>query len=196
MDNDKEVTLAEYFKISYDKVITNNKQPLFEVKQGGNIVYLPPEFCFIDGVPESIRRDSLQMNLVLKTCRKNANEKVTSIQQISNKLSKTQTLCNWGVKVGNKAFEMEAEILPAPTLVIGHGQQTTYTNDCLRKLPIQKSKDLTYERWIVLYSRNNYEQADKIYGLLTKACGQLRMKVEEPYWIELDSEENLDLVHK
>lgn len=25
MDNDKEVTLAEYFKISYDKVITNNK---------------------------------------------------------------------------------------------------------------------------------------------------------------------------
>lgn len=99
-------------------------------------MYLPPEFCFIDGVPESIRRDSLQMNLVLKTCRKNANEKVTSIQQISNKLSKTQTLCNWGVKVGNKAFEMEAEILPAPTLVIGHGQQTTYTNDCLRKLPI------------------------------------------------------------
>ena len=34
-------------------------QPLFEVRQGGQIIHLPPELCSIDGVPESIRADSM-----------------------------------------------------------------------------------------------------------------------------------------
>ena len=35
---------------------------------------------------------------------------------------------------------------------------------------------------------NFYGIADSIYDDLLKASGKLQMKVEEPYWIELESE--------
>ena len=36
--------------------------------------------------------------------------------------------------------------------------------------------------------RNNFDIADRIYNDLVKASGQLKLKVEEPYWIELEEE--------
>ena len=38
------------------------------------------------------------------------------------------------------------------------------------------------------HKRNNYPIADRIYNDLIKACNQLKVTVEEPYWIELDDE--------
>ena len=36
--------------------------------------------------------------------------------------------------------------------------------------------------------RNNFDIADKIYNNLVQASNQLRIRVEEPYWIELEDE--------
>ena len=36
--------------------------------------------------------------------------------------------------------------------------------------------------------RSNFETADKIYNNLVQASKQLRIKVEEPFWIEMDDE--------
>ena len=44
-----------------------------------------------------------------------------------------------------------------------------------------------------------YENSDRVYGIadniyrdLCKASGQLKLKVEEPHWIELSKESNRD----
>jgi hypothetical protein len=40
--------------------------------------------------------------------------------------------------------------------------------------------------------RSNFEIADRVYNDLAKASGQLKIKVEEPYWIEVEDEQDMD----
>jgi hypothetical protein len=51
----QKIILADYFSRIYGLKIKHDKQPLFVVKSSGSDIYLPPEFCSIDGVPESIK---------------------------------------------------------------------------------------------------------------------------------------------
>ncbi len=67
--NDTPITLAGYFQTVYDKVVSDVNQPVFMVKLGDQMQYLPSEFCLLDGVPDSIRkgagmRDALAMTRI------------------------------------------------------------------------------------------------------------------------------------
>lgn len=135
------------------------------------------------------------MGQILKGCRKNAQEKVKSIQDISNKLCNTEALSKWGVEISNKAIELETQILPAPRLALTNGEHQDYFPDCLRKLPVQKGKKFTAGNWICAYASSNYASAEQVTTMLMKASGQLNVKVEEPYWIEIDREDNYDQLY-
>lgn len=55
--NGTDIPVAEYFENRYKMHVTKPNQPLFEIKQGdNNKFYLPPEFCFVDGVSDEIRK--------------------------------------------------------------------------------------------------------------------------------------------
>lgn len=62
----------------------------------------------------------------------------------------------------------------------------------LRKKPIEKAVDLLHDQWILVYQnnqkRNNFQIADRVYNDMTKASKQLRIKIEEPYWVEMEDE--------
>jgi hypothetical protein len=58
MFNEKMTSVAEYFSQVYDKNVTAGNQPLFLVKVTDQDYYLPPEFCMLDGVPDSIRKSA------------------------------------------------------------------------------------------------------------------------------------------
>ena len=40
------------------------------------------------------------------------------------------------------------------------------------------------------YAKRWYNQANDVYTNIMKASGQLKMRVEEPYWIELEDEKS------
>jgi hypothetical protein len=44
------ISIAEYFKRTYNKVVRDFDQPLFIVKNQNGSFHLPPEFCKLDGV--------------------------------------------------------------------------------------------------------------------------------------------------
>jgi hypothetical protein len=50
------VSIADYFAKTYGKKVTVPSQPLFLVKIAQREIYLPTEFCLLDGVSESIRK--------------------------------------------------------------------------------------------------------------------------------------------
>lgn len=77
------MSIAEYFVKSYDLKVTDPKQPLFVVKINGKECHIPPEFCNIDGVPESIREDPRRMRDVLGATRKNPMQKFKAIEDFS-----------------------------------------------------------------------------------------------------------------
>jgi hypothetical protein len=49
--------MLNYFLKNYEKKITDPKQPLFEIKQKNQSIYLPPEFCILVGIPPKIREN-------------------------------------------------------------------------------------------------------------------------------------------
>jgi len=60
------ISIAKYFYKTYDLKITDKRQPMLVVKQGGTEVLLPTEFVCIDGVPNTIRQNGQQMRQLLQ----------------------------------------------------------------------------------------------------------------------------------
>ena len=66
----------------------------------------------------------------------------------------------------------------------------------LRRLPIQKAVDLTKDDWVIIYQeakrggRRNFEIADKVYKTFKDSCAMLKIRVEEPVFIEIDREDD------
>lgn len=49
--------MVAYFKQQYDKEIKKLNQPLFEIKQKRQNIYLPPELCMLVGIPQKVREN-------------------------------------------------------------------------------------------------------------------------------------------
>ena len=79
------INLAQYFKNVYNKTVRDVNQPLFVIKIAEQTHYLPPEFCLIDGVSESMKR-SPGMREALKRTHISPYEKVTKIQKMADTL--------------------------------------------------------------------------------------------------------------
>jgi hypothetical protein len=84
--NGDKISVGEYFLKTYNLKTLQREQPLFVVNIGGKDCHLPPEFCTIDGVPESIRSDPIMMRNVLSSCRKNPEQKFKEIQKFCGRL--------------------------------------------------------------------------------------------------------------
>ena len=51
------IMMLNYFLRNYQKRITNPNQPLFEVKEKKETIFLPPELCILVGIPPKIREN-------------------------------------------------------------------------------------------------------------------------------------------
>lgn len=90
----------------YDKHITDHKQPLIIVKHGENMIHLPPEFCRIDGVPESIRA-SPAMRDCLAICRVNPDQKMRDINSLIGILMNQQVFRDWNLSIESNPIDLK-----------------------------------------------------------------------------------------
>ena len=101
---------------------------------------------------------------------------------------------NWGLQIEEVPIELQSFCLGAPQIQMLTSNQVINCNEqALKRLPIQKANNLGFEEWVMIYAhpsrgRSNYEIADKIYNTFVGSCGMLKIRVEEPYFIELESE--------
>ena len=51
------ISMAAYFKQQYNMQIMEMNQPLFEIKQKRQNIYLPPEFTMLVGIPQKVREN-------------------------------------------------------------------------------------------------------------------------------------------
>ena len=89
---------------------------------------------------------------------------------------------------------MQSCVLPQPQIV-AQNQCIQINDSVLRRLPIQKPVDLLQDQWIMIYQspraargRNLYANADNVYNTFVKSCSQLKIRVEEPHFIETENE--------
>jgi hypothetical protein len=55
------ISMVQYFRQQYDKQIMSLNQPLFEIKQKRQNIYLPPELCMLVGIPQKVRENKKTM---------------------------------------------------------------------------------------------------------------------------------------
>lgn len=65
MNDGQKISIAKYFLKQYNLKITQKKQPMIIVNHQGRQISIPSEFCLLDGVPDSIRKDSRKMRDLL-----------------------------------------------------------------------------------------------------------------------------------
>jgi hypothetical protein len=153
----KKLSIAEYFAKNYDLKVTDLKQPLFIVKINGKDCHIPPEFCTIDGVPETIREDPRKMREVLASCRKNPAQKFKAIEDFSHDLFSQKALKDWGVIIDTEPMMINSSILPTPEINMANGKTQIADDKTLRNLSIQApSQALAREKWAIVYERKHF----------------------------------------
>lgn len=193
--NGKDVTIAEYFEIVYKLRVTDPRQPLFVIKMSQDYLYLPPEFTILDGVPDSVRKGA-GMRDALQQTKLTPKEKMDRIQKQRDSLVTMKSIERWGIKIEPQPSALECTVLGAAQ-IFSDNQVIHINEQVLRRLPIQKPVDLLREEWVIVFQesrrgggRRNRDIAQKVWQTFRDACGMLRMKVEEPAFIELEREDD------
>lgn len=97
---------------------------------------------------------------------------------------------DWNLQIEHTPVNIEGTILTTPQIISMGKNSLNCDEQTLRKLSVYKNVPLLQEKWILCYGKRWFNQADEVYNNIKKACNQLKMRVEEPYWIELDDEKN------
>jgi hypothetical protein len=69
MQEGSKMSVAKYFKKEYGLIISDKRQPMLIMRQGGKGCFVPPEFCILDGVPDQIRNNNREMRELLSKTR-------------------------------------------------------------------------------------------------------------------------------
>lgn len=181
------ISIADYFLRIYKLKLSSPKQPLFKCRIAQDEFYLPTELCLMDGVPASMKSSAGMRDALAKT-RIDPNEKTKRIHDMVKNLFDQKALKDWNIQVEAQPVSMTSCIMAAPQMLSGN-QIIKCDDNALRKGSIRVPSHLLKEEWIMVYENpRNYEVADRVYNDLCKASNQLKLKIEEPYWIELDRE--------
>lgn len=63
-------------------------------------------------------------------------------------------------------------------------------------MPIQKAAKLKAGRWILVYDKRNFDNANNVFTCLQKSSINLGIIVEEPVWFELESFNHSDVFER
>ena len=123
-------------------------------------------------------------------------DRMDRIQKMLETLMAQKSIQSWGIKLEPAPSEVQSTVLGAAQ-IFSQDSVIHVNEQVLRKLPIQKAVDLTKDDWVLIYQeakrgggRRNFETADKVYKTFKDACGMLKIKVEEPHFIELEKEDD------
>lgn len=82
-------------------------------------------------------------------------------------------------------------------MIFEQNQVIHIDENILRNLPIQHAINLGFEEWIMVYQhggrgRSNYNAANNVYEAFKSASGRLGMRVEDPHFIEIENEADMN----
>jgi hypothetical protein len=203
--------VGDYFKNNYGIVLLT-PQPLFVIykvkpalikgkklaeqqvicEKFGKVLHIPTQLCLFDGVPDVIRSNAQLMKDALSFTRKTPQQKYEEITRFSKTLFNQPSLKDWGVEIDASPEVLDSKILATPLINCNNGNKSTADEQTLRRLPVQKPVDFLFNTWIVAYEKNNFDEANNLLQTFKAASGKLGITVEEPFWIEMSTQRNMN----
>lgn len=159
---------------------------MFLVRIADRDFHLPTEFCLLDGVPDSVRKGPGMRDALAQT-RINPAEKTKRIHDMVQTLMNQKAMKDWNLVIEEQPVAMQTQVLAMPQ-ILSDRQVIKCDEQVLRRQSISKSTDLLRDRWVMVCESRNKNMAQTVVRNLQQASAQLKLRVEEPYWIELSRE--------
>ena len=197
----KSKTLKDYYLEKHKIKIEDLTQPLLVVKkvdsQGKEIrLYFVPELCYLSGLDDEFIKDRDFMKKLANYTKLEPKDRIKKTNEFLNLLVDTKKKNNnqlsakekselYGIEVTaldklHKAYNMK------DTVLIGANKKQISIKDKL--FNVISKKDMT--KWICLYRKSNFDDADYLYKTLDKASGGYGLAISEPDWVEMGDRDN------
>ena len=196
----KTITLLDYYDMKYKIKIKDPSQPLLVVKrkdaEGKDInLYFVPELCYLAGLDDEFIKDRDFMKKLADYTKLTPQDRIKKTNEFlnllvepkrdpenPNKLSAKEKSELYGIEV--KALDKlhKAYYMKKPVLIGGNKKIIDFKKD--KVFNLLSKKDMT--KWICLYRKSNFNDADKLFQSLKKAATGYGLAVEEPEWVEMD----------
>ena len=194
--DNKTIKLKEYYNLKYKIKIKELGQPLLLVKrkdaEGNDInLYFVPELCYLAGLDDEFLRDRDFMKQLADYTKLTPQDRINKTNEFlkllvetkkedDKKLSAKEKSDLYGIEVkaldkSHKAYYMKE------TVLIGGDKKQIKTN---KPFNVLSKKDMT--KWICLYKKSNYNDAEKLYNSLDSASRGYGLAISEPEWVEMD----------
>jgi hypothetical protein len=170
-DEAKRVSMLDYFLRAYEQKISDKTQPLFEIKQRRQSIFLPPELCILVGIPQQIRENKRQMAEIRQSLFQQPAERITSICDLNKMIAESKEVREWDLQINLQPDEIMAKILKKPSIFVtdAQGKQTTQLLDDPRILNTIVSQPINFEKWVIFCKEKDIENAkyiqEKFYSL-------------------------------
>ena len=193
----KTTTLEEYYTKKYKIKLKDLTQPLLVVKrkdaEGEDVnLYFVPELCYLAGLDDNFIKDRDFMKQLADYTKLTPKDRINKTNEFLKLLTETKkknkdTLSAkeksdlYGIEVKeldklHKAYYMKE------TVLIGGNKKVIKPKDKL--FEVYHKKDMT--KWLCLYRKSNYNDADSFCHSLIKASHGYGLAVAEPEWVEMD----------
>ena len=195
MYDGKKVVLKDYYEKKYKIKIKNLNQPLLVVKKVDSTqkeinLYFVPELCNLAGLDDEFIKDRDFMKQLANYTKLTPKDRITKTNEflkllVNNEKKKPDQLSAkekselYGIEVTSldqhhKAYNIKDTILE------GAGHSKIALN---KPFKVISKKDMT--KWICLYRKSNYNDADYLYKSLSKASQGYGLVISEPEWVEM-----------
>jgi hypothetical protein len=111
------VKMLDYFQKNYEKKITDPKQPLFEIKQKKQSIFLPPELCILVGIPPKIRENKKIMADIRQSLFQKPDDRIKSITSVNKMIADSKEVKEWELAINIAPDEIEAKVLKRPSIL-------------------------------------------------------------------------------
>ena len=195
MYDGKKVVLKDYYEKKYKIKIKNLNQPLLVVKKVDSTqkeinLYFVPELCNLAGLDDEFIKDRDFMKQLANYTKLTPKDRITKTNEflkllVNNEKKKPDQL---SAKEKSELYGIEVTSLDQhhiaynikDTILEGAGHSKIALN---KPFKVISKKDMT--KWICLYRKSNYNDADYLFKSLSKASQGYGLVISEPEWVEM-----------
>ena len=113
-DDKARSNMIDYFKTAYTVKIHHQNQPLFEIRQKRQSIYLPPELCTLVGIPAKIRENKRVMAEIRQSLFQKPPERIRSIKELNSMIAASKEVKEWNLDIQLEPDTIEARVLKRP----------------------------------------------------------------------------------
>lgn len=91
----------------------------------------------------------------------------------------------YGIEVAQTFAKFKGRVLPPPQVLDPKGKPTNFESYQKGRIQLSQPVEFKKDQWAILYSKRDFNHADKVYNSLYEARDGYGILVEEPQWVEI-----------